>query len=298
LFEDSPGREFVVRAEDAILRLRDVHSCSITTDETGRISEVHVVASTDRTPKMIARDVETILKAEFGIDIDYRKIGVVLINSLADTPAPEAGTETAEQDRAPTPSREESDRPQPVPHDREHAAGVPGGGGSASLDGGAEASGSPDGGGKMEAPGPRLEFLEEDARIRFTGLTRTITDDHIDISVTLEKSGIEAIGCLAAVRGGGPPHRTIAEAALHALMELVDEQFTLTLGGVGEASIAGTDAVVAVVELVDGRTVRRYVGCVRIGHDAEEAVVLAVLDAVNRPFGRWKTRTEIHYTIR
>ena len=56
-------REIVYRAEDLILRLRDVRSSRIITDETGAISEIHVVASSDRSPKMIARDVETALKA-------------------------------------------------------------------------------------------------------------------------------------------------------------------------------------------------------------------------------------------
>jgi hypothetical protein len=73
-------REIVYKAEDLILRLRDVRSCRIITDETGAISEIHVVASSDRPPKFIARDVETALKAELGLEVDYRKIGVVMMD--------------------------------------------------------------------------------------------------------------------------------------------------------------------------------------------------------------------------
>jgi hypothetical protein len=79
VLEDKPNRDIIERAEDLILRLREVQSARIDADEQGRISEIHVVAATDRAPKLIARDVESCLKAALGLAIDYRKIGVVVI---------------------------------------------------------------------------------------------------------------------------------------------------------------------------------------------------------------------------
>jgi len=62
-----------------VARIQGVSSCQIVTNERGEVAEVHVVATSAKPAKLIARDVETCLKAELGIDVDYKKIGVVLI---------------------------------------------------------------------------------------------------------------------------------------------------------------------------------------------------------------------------
>jgi len=84
VLEDKPNKDIIERAEDLILRLREVQSARIYADEQGAISEIHVVAVTDRAPKLIARDVESCLKATLGLTIDYRKIGVVVIDPAKD----------------------------------------------------------------------------------------------------------------------------------------------------------------------------------------------------------------------
>ncbi len=278
LLDERPGRELVERAEDSILRLRDIQSCSISTDETGEIAEVHVVATTDRSPKFIARDVETVLKAEFGLKIDYRKIGVVIINSFKD---PDMTTDrSAEFDG----------------HD-------PGGGASMDevIEGRLREMEDMPSDPKETSPEigqPQLELLEEDVRVRFRGLSLNLSNDSVDVSVKLEKSGLEAVGCLGAVRTGAPLYTTIAEATLHALMELLDENFRLCLFEIKEVILSGRRAIITVVDQVEDRAVCSYAGCVFTGRDSNEAAVLAVLDAVNRPLGRWQPRTEIHYKIR
>jgi hypothetical protein len=85
MLEDKPNKDIIERAENLIIRLREVQSCRIYTDESGNITEVHVVAITDRAPKLIARDVETCLKASLGLIVDYRKIGVVVIDPEKNT---------------------------------------------------------------------------------------------------------------------------------------------------------------------------------------------------------------------
>ncbi len=85
MFEDRPNKDIIERAENLIIRLREVQSCRIYTDESGNITEVHVVAVTDRAPKLLARDVETCLKASLGLIVDYRKIGVVVIDPERNT---------------------------------------------------------------------------------------------------------------------------------------------------------------------------------------------------------------------
>lgn len=65
------------RAEAAIRRLRDVEGVSVHTagDE---IVEVHVLTSSDRPPKNIVRDVQTVLRTGLGIAIDHRVVSVAL----------------------------------------------------------------------------------------------------------------------------------------------------------------------------------------------------------------------------
>ena len=82
--DSSPDRDMIRTAEEMIIGIRDVRSCRITTDEDGDIAEVHVVASTDRQPKMVARDVESVLNAELDLSVDYKKIGVVVVDVSTD----------------------------------------------------------------------------------------------------------------------------------------------------------------------------------------------------------------------
>jgi hypothetical protein len=93
--------DIIARAEELISRIQGISSSRITTDETGRITEIHVVASAGKPPKLIARDVETCLKAELGIHVDYKKIGVVLYDH-----EDEADSNAAEQPEGGVPEQE------------------------------------------------------------------------------------------------------------------------------------------------------------------------------------------------
>jgi hypothetical protein len=76
------GRDKVyplAEVEQTLVGLRDVHSASIVADPNGVILEVHVVATDGRSPKQIVRDVESMLVARLGIQIDHRKISVAQI---------------------------------------------------------------------------------------------------------------------------------------------------------------------------------------------------------------------------
>lgn len=259
----SPDRDLIRTAEEMILGIRDVRSCRISTGEDGEIAEVHVVASTDRQPKMIARDVESVLNAELDLSVDYRKIGVVVVDV----------------------SPEESGGPGPLPEDPDVIVEE-----RLSESREVEEPG-------QSGQGPRLEFLEEDVRAGLRGLSIEIGADRVSVEVRLGRSGVEVTGLCERPAAGDSVRLAAAEAAVRALAELLDEDFHLCLSGVSEIDIAGREAVAAVVEAVDGREVRSFSGCAFKGRDAAEAAVLAVLDAVNRPLGRWKTRREVHYRI-
>jgi len=73
--------------EQALEGLRDVKSAKIVADGAGGILAVHVVSSSDRAAKLVARDVESVLVAKLGLAIDHRKISIAQVD--ADAPSPE-----------------------------------------------------------------------------------------------------------------------------------------------------------------------------------------------------------------
>mgnify|MGYP001223002043 CR=1 FL=1 len=75
------------RAEALVASVQGVTSCRIRTDGCGEITEVHVVSRAGKSPKLVARDVEGVLKAEMNLDVDYKKIGVVVLDFVPDVPA-------------------------------------------------------------------------------------------------------------------------------------------------------------------------------------------------------------------
>jgi len=310
-------REIVYRAEDLILRLRDVRSCRIVTGETGAITEIHVVASSDRPPKMIARDVETALKAELDLEVDYRKIGVVMMDPVSRDGADERGLPHGDKpffdtggrpvftdelvderfievmpEAGPPEAGEIVSEPvieQPSPATRSEpitiSAPEPVSGISTEEE-------------TQDGTEPGLEFLEDSTRIGFCGLNLSMEENSIKAEVRLSGNGLEVIGCVDESCGSRPAFETIAGAAVKALVELLDEDFHLCLSEIRELEITGRKALVAVVDMIRGRDSSSYSGCAFVGRDSGEAAVMAVLDAVNRPFGRWKSRREIHYRIR
>ncbi len=332
-------REIVYRAEDLILRLRDVRSCRIITDETGAISEIHVVASSDRPAKFIARDVETALKAELGLGVDYRKIGVVMMDPGGPGEAPEepatretpfAGggdsfstdelidaklsessdelvdAKSTESGPRPEPRhRPAEERRPPLEEPRDHPSDP------ILMTPPEETPPEPvtttvhlplpeippvekaD-----EKPGPRLEFLEDSTRIELKGLDLSMREDSVKAEVRLARGRVEGVGTAEDRYLNGSVAAVVAEAAVRALGELLDEDFHLCLSGIREIEITGRKAIVTAVEVVRGRDSSGLSGCAFVGRDTGEAAVMAVLDAVNRPFGRWKSKREIHYRIR
>jgi hypothetical protein len=63
--------------EREICRLPDVSISRLVAEPSGRVSEVHVVAHPGKHPKQIARDVQSIALASFGLELDRRIISVV-----------------------------------------------------------------------------------------------------------------------------------------------------------------------------------------------------------------------------
>jgi hypothetical protein len=62
--------------ERDLARIPAVSSARVVEDD-GQVNEVHIVCGTGRSPKLIGRDVQSLLAARWGVDIDHRKVSVV-----------------------------------------------------------------------------------------------------------------------------------------------------------------------------------------------------------------------------
>ncbi|MBV8302876.1 MAG: hypothetical protein JOZ04_01600 [Acidimicrobiia bacterium] len=66
--------------EKELCRLPSVNAARIVVDEIGRPKELHILASAEKSPKQIARDVQSVAMASFGMEIDHRIISVVQLD--------------------------------------------------------------------------------------------------------------------------------------------------------------------------------------------------------------------------
>lgn len=62
--------------EEVIRSLSAVISARVVADSSGTIQEIHVLSDSSRLPKQIVRDVESALSAQFGLEVDHKKISV------------------------------------------------------------------------------------------------------------------------------------------------------------------------------------------------------------------------------
>ena len=61
--------------EEAIRSIEGVINVKVVGDE--EIKEIHVLSKPSKSPKLLARDIETLLQARFSLDIDHKKISIV-----------------------------------------------------------------------------------------------------------------------------------------------------------------------------------------------------------------------------
>lgn len=70
-----------VELEDGLKRIPGVSGVKVVGE--GQPTEIHVVASADRSPKQLVRDVQSLAAAGFGLSIDHRIVSVVQVSETA-----------------------------------------------------------------------------------------------------------------------------------------------------------------------------------------------------------------------
>lgn len=192
--------------EETLARLPSVKAVRVTGNGDG-VSEVHVLASPEKAPKQVVRDVQTLALARFGISIDRRAISVVSI-----------GPEN-----------------------------VPGGEDRPAIKG--------------------IHEIPEGARTT--------------VAVSLHWHGDDYVGTATGPASSAARMRLVGEAATRAVESLLPGE-ALALDAVGAPSIGMRTVVVAVVVSTGDRGEEIAVGSAISQGDESEAVVRAVLDALNR----------------
>jgi hypothetical protein len=80
----------LAQLERDLLRVPGVKSVRVVGDS--RPSEIHVVATSKRSPKQVVRDVQSLAAAGFGMPIDHRIVSVVQLEENAPPPPPPPAT--------------------------------------------------------------------------------------------------------------------------------------------------------------------------------------------------------------
>jgi hypothetical protein len=70
----------LLEIERELSRIPDVRGVRIVTDQFDRPVEVHVVASTTKHPKQVVRDIQSVAKVNFDLELDHRVISVVQLD--------------------------------------------------------------------------------------------------------------------------------------------------------------------------------------------------------------------------
>jgi hypothetical protein len=67
----------LIAVERELCRLPDVGVARLVADDAGRIIEAHIIAAPTKHPKQIVRDVQSVMLAEFGLELDRKVVSVV-----------------------------------------------------------------------------------------------------------------------------------------------------------------------------------------------------------------------------
>jgi hypothetical protein len=100
--KDSPTGtdDDVLELERELCRLPEISAARVVTDDSGRPTEVHILADTAKHAKQVVRDVQSVALASFGIELDRRIVSVVQLGSTANGNGhPEVGEEAGPEFR-------------------------------------------------------------------------------------------------------------------------------------------------------------------------------------------------------
>ena len=246
----------IKRAEELLATLPGVIAARIIASENGAVDEIHVLTTSEVTPKQTVRNIESALIAHLGMRVDHRKISVA--TTLESQP-------TKEQREA---AREKEAREAKAAADAAAAA-------AAAAAAKVVPPAAPTLPLKLERISGRLLYFEdvEVRRSRAKGIA---------CRVTLKKGDESFVGEAEGMENERSRIELAARAALQALAQAEPSDRALALDGVRLIEAFDREFVFVGVTARLGRTSALLTGSCEIRESAETASVLAVLDATNR----------------
>jgi hypothetical protein len=237
----------IKRAEELILTLPGVISARIIAGDSGAIDQIHVLTTSELTPKQMVRNIESALIAHLAMRIDHRKISVATTN--------ETKPKLLDQEPKVPPA-------QAQPPAKAEQGGV--------SEGQQSTPPSP-------RTGPfarRLYF--EDVEVRGS------RSKGLSCRVTLRKGNASYIGEALGIEGDRSRVELAARATLLAIADADNREGQLGVQGVKVFDAFERTFVFVAVSVRSGRENKVLTGSVEMRESAESAGVLAVLDATNR----------------
>lgn len=283
-WEPNERDAWVSDAQRWITQIKGVLQCKIDLDDQGEIAGIHVVAGLDRDPRHIVRDVESLLKARLQMDVYYKKIGVV---QVVESPRPaDVAPRPAACDlpaAAPAPARAAAtapgvtflpprgEAPQPV---KQHEQAAPPAATEPPLE-----------------PVPAI-LVAEDAFPRPTcrGVSLLSSDRSVRAEVVLTAGGREAVGVAESAGHAEADLLCIGRATVEAVGLLLALPVVLHLREIRLDTVGGQATVLAAVDIVESRRTETLLGACALRHNRQQAVVHAVLAALNRRLGLFALR--------
>lgn len=283
-WEPNERDAWVSDAQRWITQIKGVLQCKIDLDDQGEIAGIHVVAGLDRDPRHIVRDVESLLKARLQMDVYYKKIGVV---QVVESPRP--------ADSASRPAGGDLPAASPAP------AGAPAAApGVTFLPPHGEAPRPVNTSGRVAPPaavGPPSEpvpavLVAEDAFPRPTcrGVSLLSSDRSVRAEVVLAAGGREVAGVAESAGHADADLLCIARATVEAVGLLLALPVVLHLREIRLDTVGGQATVLAAVDIVESRRTETLLGACALRHNRQQAVVHAVLAALNRRLGLFALR--------
>jgi len=238
----------IKRAEELLATLPGVIAARIIASDNGAVDEIHVLTTSEVTPKQTVRNIESALIAHLGMRVDHRKISVA--TTLESQPSRESKEAAREK---------EKEREAKIVAE---AAAI-------------AAANTPVLPVKLERVSGRLLYFEdvEVRRSRAKGIA---------CRVTLKKGDETFVGEAEGMENERSRIELAARAALQALAQAEPSDRALALDGVRLIEAFDREFVFVGVTARLARTSALLTGSCEIRESAETASVLAVLDATNR----------------
>jgi hypothetical protein len=287
------------RAEELLTTLPGVLSAKIVASSNGAVDEIHVLTTSEYTPKQTVRNIESALIAHLGMRVDHRKISVA---ASSERPAPAVPVVT--EPAPPTPGAAAANQQSTA------GAGRPGASAADAATGPRSAASAPASGPvaggmpvreRVVASGIEFEELLREVDSTLAGVVpeevarRRLYFEDVEVRrsrargvlcrVTLRKGDMSYTGDAEGLEGSRARVDLAARAALKAIAQAEHGERTLALDGVKLIQAFDREFVFVGVAAQVGRERAMLTGSCEVRESPEQASVLAALDATNRWIG-------------